>query len=144
MGVGLVRSLQPWDILLIYCNNLFKKYITPLLRLARGALSVPLLMSMSDTFSFPFLTIINLCYTKALEWSSLIPGPEAKSSSQVTKSDPVHHKLSIPQIKTTFTSPSLSPQTISWTFLSYIATICNLLLILSLSFYHNYSYLGAV
>ena len=21
MGVGLVRSLQPWDILLIYCNN---------------------------------------------------------------------------------------------------------------------------
>ena len=36
MGVGLVRSLQPWGILLIYCNNQLKKYVTPLLRLARG------------------------------------------------------------------------------------------------------------
>ena len=25
MGVGLVRYLQPWDILLIYCNNQFQK-----------------------------------------------------------------------------------------------------------------------
>ena len=29
------------------------------------------------------LTLIKPCYTKALEWSSLIPGPEAKSSSEI-------------------------------------------------------------
>ena len=39
--MGLVRSLQPWDILLMYCNNQFKKYITPLLRLASRVLSTP-------------------------------------------------------------------------------------------------------
>ena len=39
---------------LIYCNNQFKKYITPLLRLARGALSIPLLMSMSEVVSLSF------------------------------------------------------------------------------------------
>ena len=48
-------------------NNQLKKYITPLLRLARGALSVTLLMSMSEVFSVPFHTLIKLCYTKALE-----------------------------------------------------------------------------
>ena len=64
MGVGLVRSLQPQDILLIYCNNLIKKYITPLLTLLRGALSVPLLMSVSEVFSVPFHTLIKFCYTK--------------------------------------------------------------------------------
>ena len=42
-------------------------------------------MSMSEAFSFLFYTLIKLCYTKALEWSSLaqslIFGPKAKSSS---------------------------------------------------------------
>ena len=28
----------------------------------------------------PFYTLIKLCYTKALEWSSLVPGPAVKSS----------------------------------------------------------------
>ena len=84
VGVDLVRPLQPWDILLIYCNNQLKKYITPLLRLSRGALYVPFLMSMSEAFSVPFYTLIKLCYTKALEWSSLVPGPKAKSSSEIT------------------------------------------------------------
>ena len=79
MGVGLVRALQPWDFLLIYCNNQLKKYIIPLLRLERGAISVPLLMSVSEAFSVSFLIQIKLCYTKTLEWSSLVPGPEAKS-----------------------------------------------------------------
>ena len=32
-------------------------------------------------FLFPFYTLIKLCYTKALELSSLVPGPKAKSSS---------------------------------------------------------------
>ena len=36
MGVGLIRFLQPWDILFIYCNNQFKKCILSLLRVATG------------------------------------------------------------------------------------------------------------
>ena len=84
--MGLVRSLQPWDILLIYCDKQLKKYIAPLLRLARGTLAVPFLMSMSEDFSIPFYPLIKLCYTKALEWSSLVPDPEAKSSSEITNS----------------------------------------------------------
>ena len=61
--MDLVRSLQPWDILLIYCNNQFKKYITPLLTLARGAFSIHLLMS-SQKLSLSLFTWIKLCYTK--------------------------------------------------------------------------------
>ena len=38
-------------------------------------------MTMSEAFSVPFYALIKLCYTKALEWSSLVPGPEVKSSS---------------------------------------------------------------
>ena len=49
-----------------------------------GPLPVPLLMSMSEAFSVPFYTLIKLCYTKALDWSSLVPGPEVKSSSEIT------------------------------------------------------------
>ena len=30
--------------------------------------------------SLSFFTLIKLCYTKALEWSSLVPDPKAKSS----------------------------------------------------------------
>ena len=37
---------------------------------------------MSEAFSVPFYTLIKLCYTKALEWSSLFPGhPKTKSFS---------------------------------------------------------------
>ena len=62
-----------------------KKYIAPLLRLVGGALSIPLLMSMSEASSVPFYTSIKFCYTKSLEWLSLFPGPEAKfSSSEIT------------------------------------------------------------
>ena len=43
---------------------------TELKRLASGALSIPLLMSVSEAFSVHFYTLIKLCYTKALEWSS--------------------------------------------------------------------------
>ena len=53
--------------------------MAPLLTLEGGARSVPLLMSVSDAFSVPSYTLIKLCCTKALEWSSLVPGPEAKS-----------------------------------------------------------------
>ena len=32
---------------------------------------------------FPILNPPKLCYTKALEWSRLVPGPKAKSSSEI-------------------------------------------------------------
>ena len=51
VGVGLVKLSQTWDILLIYCSNQFKKYIPPLLTLARGGTLHPLLLSMSEAFS---------------------------------------------------------------------------------------------
>ena len=41
-------------------------------------------MAMSEVFSVPFYTLIKLCFTKSLEWSNLVPGPEAKSSLEVT------------------------------------------------------------
>ena len=44
-----------------------KKVYKALKRLARGALCLPLLMSMSESFSVPFYTLIKLCYTEALE-----------------------------------------------------------------------------
>ena len=54
-----------------------------LLRLASEAPSVLLAASMSEA-SLSFVTLIKLCYTKALKWSSLVPGPEAKSSLEIT------------------------------------------------------------
>ena len=36
----------------------------------------------------PFFTLIKLCYAKALERSSLVPGPKAKSSSEITDRTP--------------------------------------------------------
>ena len=54
-----------------------------LIRLTRRALFVPLLMSMTEAFSVFIYTLIKLCYTKALEGSSLVPGPEAKSSLEI-------------------------------------------------------------
>ena len=58
MGVGLVKVYKA------------------LIRVVGGALFVPLLVSMSETF-FVLFTLITLCYTKALEGSSVVPGPEA-------------------------------------------------------------------
>ena len=58
-----------------------------------GALSVTLLMSMSEAFSVPFYPLIKLCFTKALEWSSLVPGPEDKSSSLEIK-NPISFTIS--------------------------------------------------
>ena len=61
------------------------KVCKALIRLVGGALSIPLLMSVSEAFSAPFYTLIKLCYTKALKCreSSLFPGPEAKSSLEI-------------------------------------------------------------
>ena len=52
-------------------------------------------MSMSEDFSVLFYTLVKLCYTKALEWSSPVPGPKVKSSSEIMNPNTVHCKLSI-------------------------------------------------
>ena len=45
-------------------------------------------MSVSEVVSVSFHTLIKLCYTKALEWSRLVPDPEAKSSSDIKNPTP--------------------------------------------------------
>ena len=65
-----------------------------MLTLARGTLSVPRLMSMSEAFSVPFYTLTKPCYTKALEWSS---GPWSWNLIFFFgdhKSNTIHRKLS--------------------------------------------------
>ena len=94
MGVGLVRSLQPWEILLIYCNKQFKKYIAPFLRLASGALSAPF-WCLCQELSLSLFTVVKFLPHKSPEWSSLFTDPEAKFSSLDHKSNIVHCKLSV-------------------------------------------------
>ena len=70
---------QPWGV----CSYLIPSFLTDtkhLLTLARGAFSVPF-WRLCQKLSLSVFTLIKLCYTKALEWSSLAPGHEAKSSS---------------------------------------------------------------
>ena len=50
---------------------------------SEGALSIPFLMSMPETFCDPFYTLLKLSYIKALEQSFLTPCPEPKSSSEI-------------------------------------------------------------
>ena len=69
---------------LSYLINNFLTDIKPLAKTSRGALSTLLLLSMSEVFSVPFYALIKLCYAKALERSSLVPGPEVKSSLELT------------------------------------------------------------
>ena len=66
---------------LSYLINNFLTDIKQLAKTSTGALPIRLLISMSEAFYVPFYTLIKLSYTKALEWSSLVPGPETKSSS---------------------------------------------------------------
>ena len=69
------------------------KMHTALLRLESGVFSIPFWCLCQKLSQKPFHTLIKLCYTKALEWSSLLPGPEAKSSSLEIRI--IHCKLSI-------------------------------------------------
>ena len=81
--MGLERYLQTWEILLICCNNQFKKFIAPLLRLVRGHSSPS-----SDVYIRNFLlllfTVINLLPNKIPEWPSLVSHSKAKSSLEIT------------------------------------------------------------
>ena len=65
--MGLVRALQPWDILLTYCNNQLRNYIAPLLRLARGGILHP----PSDVYVRSFLCPISYFNKTLLHKSSL-------------------------------------------------------------------------
>ena len=74
-------SLQSKGLSRVFSNTTVQKH-------QFGALSLPLLMSMSEAFSDSFYALIKLCYTKALEWSSLVPGPEVKSSLEIRNPTP--------------------------------------------------------
>ena len=93
--MGLVRPLQPWDILLTYCNNQLRKYIALLLRLAReGILHPP-----SDVYVRSFLCPISYFNKTLLHQSSWVIKPGLWSQSYIYffgdhESDIVHHKLS--------------------------------------------------
>ena len=68
---GLMKLLQPWGDYLV--NN----FPTDIKQLAKTSTGVTLRPpSNVDVRSFlcPFFTSIKLCFTKALEWSSLVPG----------------------------------------------------------------------
>ena len=78
--MGLVRSLQPWDILLIYLNNQLKSII-PLLRLGMGYSPSPFLC-LCQKVSF-FLFHFNITLLHKSSWSSLVPSPEAKSTLEI-------------------------------------------------------------
>ena len=99
--MGLVRSLQLWDILLIYCNNRFKKYITPFLTVGGGTLCSP-----SDVYVRSFLCPFSYLNKTLLHKSSwvinLVPGSKAKSSSEITNLKAIKFTISY-QMATHFT-----------------------------------------
>ena len=77
MGVGLVRSLQPPDILWIHW-----RVYNSIANTSKGVLFCPLLMPMSNTFSISFnKTLLH----KSSEWSSLVSGPRLNSSPPEAK-----------------------------------------------------------
>ena len=93
--MGLVRALQPWDLLLTYCNKQLRNYIAPLLRtVRRGILHPP-----SDVYVRSFLCPISYFNKTLLQKSSWVikPGPWFQSYIFFFgdhESNVVHHKLS--------------------------------------------------
>jgi len=79
MRVGLVRSLQPPDILLIHCNNWLKVY-NSIDNNSEGALFLPSSEVCVRSFLYIFYTLIKLYYTKSSERSRLVSGPRLNSS----------------------------------------------------------------
>ena len=66
MGVGLVRSLQPPDILLIHW-----RVYNSIANTNKGVLFLPSFDVYVRSFSYPFYTLIKLYNTKALSHQSL-------------------------------------------------------------------------
>ena len=94
MGVGLARSLQPWDILLILIgNNQLKKYIATLLRLVRGHSPSPS-WCLCQKFSLAHFH----CDKTLLHKSSWVISPVPWSRNKIFfgdhESDSIHPKLS--------------------------------------------------
>ena len=83
MGVGLVRSLQPPDILLIHCNNNHRVY-NSIANTSEGVPFLPPFDVYVRSFLYPFYTLIKLLH-KSSEWSSLISGPGLNSSPPEAK-----------------------------------------------------------
>ena len=68
-------------------SYLMNSFLTDMKQLAkmskRRHFPSPFWCLMSEAFSVPIYTLMKLYYTKA-EWSSLVPGPEVKSSLEIT------------------------------------------------------------
>ena len=75
MGVGLVKSLQPPDILLIHCNNKLETY-NYIADTSEGALFLPPPDVYVRSFLYLFYTLIKLYYTKALSSQALSLAPD--------------------------------------------------------------------
>ena len=92
--MGLVRALQPWDLLLTYCNKQLRNYIAPLLRTARGGILHP----PSDVYIRSFLCPISYFNKTLLHKSSWVikPGPWSQNYILFFRDhefDVVHRKL---------------------------------------------------
>ena len=92
--MGLVRALQPWDLLLTYCNKQLRNYIAPLLRTARGGILHP----PSDVYVRSFLCPISYFNKTLLHKSSWVikSGPWSQNYIffRYDESNVVHCKLS--------------------------------------------------
>ena len=93
--MGLVRALQPWDILLTYCNNQLRNYIAPLLRLVGGGILHP----PYDVYVRSFLCPISYFNKTLLHKGSWVlkPGPWSQNCIFFFgdhESDVVHCKFS--------------------------------------------------
>ena len=74
---------------LSYLINSFLTDIKQLAKTSKGGTLHPPSDVCVRSFLCPFFTLIKLCYTKTLEWSTLVPGPKAKSSySEITNPTP--------------------------------------------------------
>ena len=90
--MGLIRYLQPWDLLLIYCNNKLKKYIAPFFKTREVGTFLPPSDVCVRSFVCPLLI-------KLLHRSSWVikPGPWSQSwifFFRDLKSETVQRKLS--------------------------------------------------
>ena len=94
--MGLIKFLQSWDILLINCNNQFKKVYNTLANTSEG----DLLHSPSDVYVRSFLCPFCYFNKTLLHKSSWViqPGPWSRSYIfflEIMKSNIVHCKISV-------------------------------------------------
>ena len=76
MGVGLVSSLQPPDILLIHCNNYLKKVFNSIANTSKGVLFLPPSDAYVRSFLYLLYILIKLYYIKALTDQALSLAPD--------------------------------------------------------------------